>query len=928
MKRILITSLIALSFALPGHAAAKSPVFKAETLPTAEGLKTELQVSTLPTNLYGKGTCVWRIEATAVNQSPKPMKFKLVLSAEPGIPATHYLIPGVLYNGNEFVGKTILTDGRGFSLEMPGGWEKDGQPWIFAGDRSNIPACTISENKECCFALFASDGDMNSITGSSSLEKCPDGSFRHKIYWPMTEAPYSYCDKRKFSPRYDEFIYLAPGESYQVTAYACEGKPLWENYGFATAFSVAWKVLNHRTDAQKSVAQTIDLDLEALKWYRRRNDEGYWFAGDHNDKMFSMGYMNIDKSSDGYTLAQYEQDYTLDKWQNNAVEEHKLLSEGEYLEGAGSSGIGFASQSFQKARVSIQYGLQFRDRETVRFGIDVLRSWIAHRQRPCGLFGRNVSKGKHLTNTSELGWAIGELSRTAAFLRAHKSELEALGLTGTDAVADEFQASAAKVVGVVMRTLPGDGALGSTWDFETGELLSHAGDGGGYVLMGLVRYWKLTGDAAVRKAIDEAFTYYYKDIDRFECNGGAMDCASVDREGIQPFMSAAVEMWQATGKKTYLERARKAGWYFLSWVYLQNPVYAPDKDLSVYNWRPAGSTIVGTEHPALDDYGQLLIAELMALSKADKNELWREVAALMWRNGTQGFADNDRKIWHSLERPYGAKNEAWFQTRWSKYRTGENKRGSLNEHLTNWGGTYRLASLLELSAEDYNWLESVSQPCTQVVLENAYGRAGVDLRGAVLRFWQSSEHPGRQILGPEGVSLSWPWAAHKGHHAAGGLLPYYDWKVAALDGDSVLLTLDADETSLRVWPYNFSAQLRYTLSKTLKVEFSVQNTGDKSVFCTDFLQAFFLTSHPRNAYVNGKAAARNGLRYADSSAPFFLADKDRKMSVRFNEGLKVLAQVIPDGCVGICAGNYSPKDSYLLRPGESRTLQAEIEIAR
>ena len=43
-------------------------------------------------------------------------------------------------------------------------------------------------------------------------------------------------------------------------------------------------------------------------------------------------------------------------------------------------------------------------------------------------------------------------------------------------------------------------------------------------------------------------------------------------------------------------------------------------------------------------------------------------------------------------------------TRWSKYHVGESKRGSINDHLTAWGGTYRLASLLELSPEDLNFL--------------------------------------------------------------------------------------------------------------------------------------------------------------------------------------------------------------------------------
>ena len=178
---------------------AVSPRFSAFTQPAVDGLVTTLDVNKGREN----GTTVWSLSLTATNNTDSPQTFKLVLSAEPGIKATRYLIPGVLYNGNEFVGDFILSDGRAFATVMPNGWEKDGEPWVFAGDRSSIPGCSISENRRKAFGLFASDADPNSITGSASLEKLPDGSFRHLIYWPTTEAPVSYTDKRKFSDRYD-----------------------------------------------------------------------------------------------------------------------------------------------------------------------------------------------------------------------------------------------------------------------------------------------------------------------------------------------------------------------------------------------------------------------------------------------------------------------------------------------------------------------------------------------------------------------------------------------------------------------------------------------------------------------------------------------------------------------------------------------------
>ena len=932
--------------------AAAGVTFSAFTKPAVDGLETSLEIS----KCREGRTNVWQIELSAVNNSAEQQTFKLVLAAVPGIKATRYLIPGVLYNGNEFVGDFILSDGRAFSTAMPNGWEKDGQPWIFAGDRSSIPACTISENRRKAFGLFASDADLNSITGSSSMEKLPDGSFRHMIYWPMTEAPVSYTDKRKFTEAYDKYITLAPGESYKVTAYACQGRPKWKNYGYTVVFPVAWKYLQHETKAQHTVEETAALDRTFLKWNRRRNEDGSWFSTGHDDKMFTMGYMNIPRSKEGYTLEDYEKDFTLNRWKNDDIEKSKKLAPGEYIVSKGTTNIGFASQSFQKARLTLEYGLKDGDAESVNFGCEVFRSWIRDRQQESGFFRRGSKPvpGKTFTDASEVGWAIGELSRTVLFLRAHRDELKALGCDADD-YADEFEASAKREVKALLASLPGDGGLGSQWDFFTGELTNAAGDCGGYVLMGLVRYWSLTHDPEVKKAINAGFKYYYgRDIDRYECNGGAMDCSSVDREGIQPIFSAAVEMWEMTGRRRYLNYARKAGWYFLSWVYLQNPVYGPDQDLSIYNWRPAGATIVGTEHAALDDYGNLLISELFTLAKTDRNDMWKEVAALMWRNGTQGFADENRDVWHALERPVGSKNEAWFQTRWSKYRIGENKRGSLNDHLMSWGGTYRLASLQQLSEEDIAWLESVSEPCTQVVLSNSFGTARIDYRGANMRSWKPAGES--EVLGNLGIPIYWPWAIYEGRPGCDihGLTPYFDWKLASSTENEAVLTLEDSESSRRVWPHKFHAEMKYSLGEELKAEFSVTNTDDHEYSCTELLHPFFRVSHPSNCSIEGLSGSRYfwkyeaekggdriwkgafpvknisggkpGIVFESGEGRYTLVDGGRRVNADFRGGIKFIAYVAPEGAVSMETGTIYRDRAYTLKPGETHKVSVTLSV--
>ena len=217
----------------------------------------------------------------------------------------------------------------------------------------------------------------------------------------------------------------------------------------------------------------------------------------------------------------------------------------------------------------------------------------------------------------------------------------------------------------------------------------------------------------------------------------------------------------------------------------------------------------------MDDYGCLVISELIALSKAGPDPLFRDVAALIWRNGTQGFAFEGREVWHALERPIGSKQEAWFPTRWSKYRTGENKRGSLNDHLMAWGGTYRLASLQQLDKADRDWLASVSPVETEVTLSNRFGTARVELRGANMRSWRPSGE--REVLGRLGVPVYWPWAIREGEPGCDihGLTPYFDWTVKERTADRVVLAFSDDEVTRRVWPHRFRAEMEYRIGEAL-----------------------------------------------------------------------------------------------------------------
>ena len=667
--------------------------FSVTTLPVIEGVEASADAKRMGDE--------WKVRVLVKNTTDRVVTLKVKLAAEPDFVADTYLFPGINYNGNDYGANLDLPqsygDSKGF-IPFPQGWEYKGEPWVFAYDRGSIPSCTISENDERVFALYASDEDAASYESACSMERKEDGSFRHIIYWPVTEAPLCYSDKMKFSERVDNYITLQPSETFSATANAVAGTPKIKGYGFAEVFRSAWRNLDHTVAAQWSVDEVLAFDKAYQDWSRCQDENGYWFEGIVDDMKFRAGYYGTGLSEEGYPVSYYEQHPERNHWWKDYVTESKSLKEGEYVKSYGRD-IGFASQSFQAARLAMEYGFRNNSPQDIEWGEKLISSWIAKRRYENGMFKSNRNRGHDNRDASNVGWAISELSRMAMLYEKH-------GKDGSF-----YEAAAKPIVDIVLNGVREDGAIGSVWNGVTGEVVTYNGDGAGFVLMGLARYHALTGDERILPIVEKAFDYYYKkDINHFRCFGGAMDCASIDKEGIQPFFTIARYMYERTGEKKYLDYARKAAWYFVSWLYIHNPIYDADDDLTVFNWKPAGANIVGVEHPAVDEYGALLIGEYMWLAKVDNEPLWREVAELIWRNGTQGFAYEGRTMWHGLERPIGAKNEAIFPSRWSKYASVGRKRGSINDHLTAWGGIYRTASLYELSDEDLAWLKNQTKP--------------------------------------------------------------------------------------------------------------------------------------------------------------------------------------------------------------------------
>lgn len=168
-----------------------------------------------------------------------------------------------------------------------------------------------------------------------------------------------------------------------------------------------------------------------------------------------------------------------------------------------------------------------------------------------------------------------------------------------------------------------------------------------------------------------------------------------------------------------------------------------------------------------------------------------------------------------------------------------------------------------------------------VVLANQYGSAEVSLLGAhVISYrptgnppvlWMprgyGTQQPGTEIHG--GIPLCWPWFAREGEPGSRmhGLARYALWRVKASeyseDLTEVTLALDSSEETRKLWPYDFSLELKVSVSMKLTLTLEARNTGDKPFFVTEGFHPYFLVRERDRTEVIGV----DGFSFTDTNAP-------------------------------------------------------------
>jgi len=594
------------------------------------------------------GDGLFKITRRVENVSGEEKRFKLIFALRTAFVPSKYLIPCVSYNGNEW----------GEGKEPKGLVAEDGELWVHSYERTSIPSCTLTETKDVAVSLFASNETRESLVSACAIKPHADGTLEQRIYWPITEAPYTYCDNDKYTDRYDEYITLGAREIFECAAYILVSKPKYENYGIIDTLDRALDIFPFEHERNRSCEELWRLGIEYSRLLLR----------EHKGRtVFSTG---IHPTANGYYFVpHYEVGWCGQNIMNARMHIKEYLRTGEQklLDGALAVCDSWRDKQSDNGLVLAHYEWYTEGREWNYIPPDPNKSWAA-----------NVSyKTGWLPETCNTAWGASEMLKVWKLLSEN-------GIDRPDYL--EF---ATRTLDFFCEHYSDEFAFGKGWYFD-GRCAEPKGTIGAFVTMALCDGYRILGNEKYLEYAARSLDFYMKrDVDQFVCTAGAIDCTCVDKETAGPIIIAALDMYEFTKDKKYVDYALKASYYFASWMYVYDVHYGEEAEFTQYGYYTSGSTAVSVQHPALDQWGELMCCEWLRLADITGDERWRRRAVMMWYNATQCISDENNRVFHGLTRPVGSQNEAFYHARWG-HRKDPNEKGHLNDWLVSWVNVFRL----------------------------------------------------------------------------------------------------------------------------------------------------------------------------------------------------------------------------------------------
>lgn len=588
------------------------------------------------------------ISRSWTNQGQKALRVVLNIDVNTCFSPDFYFIPCVSHNGNP----------RGEGNE-PKGLSHDGIPRVFADNRTSLPAASFSENSDYSVGIFSAH-DKEPGGSSSSLVR-NENNMAHRILWPQREEPLTYSDRDYYCAASTGCINIEPAETVTRKIYLAINRVSQPNYGWTKAYDQAWDIFNVQEKAERTADDVWKLGLTFAESLLEEND---------GHTLFNIGF--LPEGNDSWAWRQ-----------------------------SGRYEIGWCGQQASLATALIKHGLDNDDQHRLRKGIQVLDTWADMAPGASGLFTVSYSQhpkkhpGEPIADVCNLAWGswymmeARELLEQAGIKKQHWLDM---ALATCDFFVEHYS---------------DDYFFGKSWSVQTGECVDKGGSIGAFMNLALIKAFQVTGKRQYLETAEKAYRAYAgRDLDIMQCTAGALDTCCVDKETCWPFLKAGLDLYELTDNPQYLEYAKKAAYYLLSWM-MHFETVGGDSAFTQYGYKTFGGTVVSVQHHHLDPWGALIACDWIRLGQLTADNKWLERAQATWRNSVQCISDGSLNI-NGRVRPAGSQNEAYFHCNWhfgnSELPGNQNLNDQkLNNWLVAWPTAFRLITLMNV--DDWSQLK-------------------------------------------------------------------------------------------------------------------------------------------------------------------------------------------------------------------------------
>ncbi|MGN0745424.1 MAG: hypothetical protein ACI4ML_01980 [Aristaeellaceae bacterium] len=543
----------------------------------------------------GEGFYLWRRHTAAPQR-------EMVMRLEACYAMTWFMVPGLMYNGNDW----------GDRLDYVGRVDaQTGKPWVWAWHRSTIPGATYSEGEAESAAMYL-PGDQHD--GACSVYPAGDVTV-HELRWPEQEGPRVYRQKYEWIGPYTlEMEPKSDFAAYIVLEPVTEPRRAWHRL-----LDVAW-----RTEKK-----------QIRRWY---DDETLWALGiDYARTLYT-------EEPDGFRGFSIGMSWDRDAWRKRDTQKYE---------------IGWCGQNASLAVSLLAEAQRTGDTAVRDEGLRVLDAWAAARL-PCGIPPTHYDDNMYTQGFAKTVDACNLGTAAMQFFEA-ADRAEALGVSRP-----AYRETALAICDFAVSKLQPGGLIGKSWLESDLSPAVREGTVGAFLTIALCEGARRTGRRDYLDAAERSYRFYMGELTRRGfTTAGALDIYCVDKESAIPLLRAGLMLHSITGDAAWLAMAEDAAWYLSTWQVHYTRDYPADSVLGRMGFDTFGGTVVSTTHLSIDHFALCYVDALKELAARTGREVWRERAEAIWLNGQQGVSDGALEVEGHI-RPRGSQDEGLQYTFWSE----------------------------------------------------------------------------------------------------------------------------------------------------------------------------------------------------------------------------------------------------------------------